>query len=545
MANASEMQEYLTILEGARNKENLTEFQTYQLNNAIKTLAGNVPELNDYIDDTGKLLGLSSTEFNNLKNIITKDYKNLIAQAIIEKRNAYAQIMADSEIANKQAESAAQNAEQEMRENLDENFTTLDKIKLTINSITSIGGTDGKMKALWQFKELYDAVKPAQDAADAVKDTGEAFDDAKKQYDEFSDMFPELSKEYGIIKDKNGNWTLSLEDSTEATKKAADATADASDSISDSSEQIGDSAEKVTDTVRDAVATYTTKMQELKNADPSDIIRDQLAAAAAQVQEFQNTMQSNLSSFSLFGDRSSLIDAYTNTNRDEMKLNMSWALSSMKNYTQELDELQKRGVSSDFIDYLTSQGQAGLNYVHSLALASDEELKQFQQAFNEYESYTTGVNDNVKNLLTDYAAGISAGIADGYNSWYEFGIETTAGLFDAINEAMEAIKNGTISGDITDALQVVLQNKADQIEAQKTARKAAAAAQLDSARQTTGHTGNETKASSNNDDLRITDRRHVVVNVVNPVYLDSKKISESNKKNAKTRSKITGRSESY
>ena len=299
------------------------------------------------------------------------------------------------------------------------------------------------------------------------------------------------------------------------------------------------------DTVRNAVATYTTKMQELKNADPSDIIRDQLAAAAAQVQEFQNTMQSNLSSFSLFGDRSSLIDAYTNTNRDEMKLNMSWALSSMKNYTQELDELQKRGVSSDFIDYLTSQGQAGLNYVHSLALASDEELKQFQQTFNEYESYTTGVNDNVKNLLTDYAAGISAGIADGYNSWHQFGIETTAGLFDAINEAMEAIKNGTISGDITDALQVVLQNKADQIEAQKTAQKAAAAAQLDSARQTTGHTGNKTKTTSNNDDLRIIGGRKLVVNVTNPVYLDSKKISESNKKNAKNRSRITGRSESY
>ena len=224
---------------------------------------------------------------------------------------------------------------------------------------------------------------------------------------------------------------------------------------------------------------------------------------------------------------------------------MSWALSSMKNYTQELDELQKRGVSSDFIDYLTSQGQAGLNYVHSLALASDEELKQFQQTFNEYESYTTGVNDNVKNLLTDYAAGISAGIADGYNSWHQFGIETTAGLFDAINEAMEAIKNGTISGDITDALQVVLQNKSDQIEAQKTARKAAAAAQLDSARQTTGHTGNKTKTTSNNDDLRIIGGRKLVVNVTNPVYLDSKKISESNKKNAKNRSKITGRSESY
>lgn len=113
--------------------------------------------------------------------------------------------------------------------------------------------------------------------------------------------------------------------------------------------EVSDATDEMTDTVRDAVNTYIEKMDEMAAADPSDRIRDNLAAAAAEVQDFQNQMKNNLSSFSLFGDRSSLVEAYTTTNRDEMERNMSWALGSMRNYTQELDLLQKRGFQSDFI----------------------------------------------------------------------------------------------------------------------------------------------------------------------------------------------------
>ena len=209
---------------------------------------------------------------------------------------------------------------------------------------------------------------------------------------------------------------------------------------------------------------------------------------------------------------------------------MSWQLKAMQDYTQELDTLQKRGVSTDFIDYLTSQGQAGLNYVHSLALASDAELQQFQEAFTEYNGYITGANDNVKKLLTDYAQGISAGIADGYDSWHQFGIETTAGLFDAIDEATAAIKNGSISGDITSALQVVLQNKADQIETEKEAQKRAHSIQVNEVTRT-----RDVERKAANDDLRVT------VNVTSQNIIDGKMVSENTDRRAKVKRQITGR----
>lgn len=516
MSNAQAIQGYVEVIESARNKSKLTEFEIYQLNDAVKKLSGNIPELNGYIDNTGDLLGLSSEGFSKLKKLMSDDYKKTLADAIVTRRNAYAQAMADAEIAKNQAQSALEASQREANESANEalgNFSA--------SSILSIAAGN-KWELFKNLKPWLDASDVESDAKQAVEDAGVAYEETKEKYEDYIAQFPKLQEELGITQDENGKW-ITLSEAGDEAEKTGKKASDANDDISDSSE-------KMEDTVRKAVSTYIEETQKLTNADPSDIIRDQLAAAAAEVQSFKDTIQGNLSSFSLFGDRSSLIDAYTSTNRDEMRLNMSWQLKAMQDYTQELDTLQKRGVSTDFIDYLTSQGQAGLNYVHSLALASDAELQQFQEAFTEYNGYITGANDNVKKLLTDYAQGISAGIADGYDSWHQFGIETTAGLFDAIDEATAAIKNGSISGDITNALQVVLQNKADQIETEKEAKKRAHSIQVNEVTRTRDV---ERKAAS--DDLRVT------VNVTTQNIVDGKTISENSDRRAKVRRQITGR----
>ena len=533
-AGAESLKSYLNVIEQARSKTSLTEFETYQLNSAIKSLSGSVPELNGYIDNTSEILGLSSEKFDRLKGLITTEYKATLADAIVSRRNALAQVMADEETEIAKAKSALDSSANTFGESLSNAISDAKNVPLTPNLLSNMVG------AFVSSQSAQDALSgglTARTAKEQVDDLSASYADVQAEFDALTEKLPEYRDELGITQDENGKWITSLKTSSDAAADAASATSDASSSIEDASGSIGDASQQMTDTVRTAAASYVSAIESMKNADPSDAIRDQLAAAAAEVQNFQTTIQSNLSGFSLFGDRSSLIEAYTTTNRDEMRVNMDWALSSMQTYTKELDELQKRGVSSDFIEYLTSQGQAGLNYVHSLALASDEELKQFQDSFTEYQSYITGTNDSVKKLLTDYAAGISAGIADGYDSWHEFGVETTAGLFDAIDEATEAIKSGAISGDIEEALSVVLQNKADQIATQKAVQAAAREAQMSSARQTTGHTERYTSSTKTptQQDLRVT------VDVSNPVYLDSKKIAEQNNKNARSRSKITGR----
>lgn len=511
--NYNEMLKYLDIIDSAREKQSLTEYETYQLNTAIKALSGSIPELNDYIDDTGKLLGLSDDEFKNLRRIMTTEYGQVLAQVIIERRNAYQQLMADSEIAMREAQSAYSEVSKEQGETMKENILSpLDLLKLKAGDYREYKKI---FQSLGAAKEISETKKAADDAA-------ESFETAKQQVEAYEKMFPDMADSYGIVQDENGQWIISMDEAADAAEENADRTTSAIGEVSDATDEM-------TDTVRDAVNTYMEKMDEMAAADPSDRIRDNLAAAAAEVKDFQNQMQSNLSSFSLFGDRSSLVEAYTTTNRDEMERNMSWALGSMRNYTQELDLLQKRGVSSDFINYLTSQGQAGLNYVHSLALASNAELKQFQEAFDEYNSYVQGANDNVKQLMTDYTEGIMAGVSNGYDAWHEFGIETTQGLFDAIQEATAAIASGSISGDINEAMQVVLQNNYNQQHQLDTSHGAAGG--MIQSLQTRADAA---KASANN----ILDR--ININVETHNYIDSDEVSMATTKQIREYNKITG-----
>lgn len=526
MSHVQEIQGYIDTIEQARGKTNLTEFEVYKLNSAIKNLSGDVPELNDYIDNTGKLLGLDAEGFEKIKILMTKDYKRVLADVIVAQRNAYAQALVDAENVQNQQQSALEEAGKDAGRVFIDSF----KDTSTLDVISILAGN--KWELFTKLKPTMDALNVFNDVSDSIDETGETMDAVNEKYDDFLSKFPELQEELGITQDKNGKWITTLDEAGDAAEETGKKASDANKNVSDSSEDMAD-------TVRTAVATYIEETEKMKNADPADVIRDQLAAAAAEVQEFQNTLQSNLQGFSLFGDRSSLVDAYTSTNRDEMKLNMSWALSSMKNYTQELDTLKKRGVSTEFIDYLMSQGQAGLNYVHSLVLASTEELKEFQKMFNEYNSYTSGINENVKNLQTDYAQAISAGVPEGKEAWHKFGIETTAGLFDAINEAAEGLQNGSLTGDITSALQVVLQNKADQVAAQSQAQKTAKITQDRIAAQAAAATESaknvNKKRSDISDDLRVT------VNVTAQNIMDGKKVSEYAEKNAKIKSQITGR----
>ena len=512
--NYNEMLKYLDIIDSAREKQTLTEYETYQLNTAIKALSGSIPELNDYIDDTGRLLGLSDDEFKNLRKIMTTEYSQVLAQVIIERRNAYQQLVADSEIAMREAQSAYAEVSKEQGETLRENLpTVMDWLKY------KAGDKLGWYEKLFHGLAAGDKIRETKKAAD---DAAESYEAAKKQLSEYDKMFPELADTLGVVQDENGQWIVSMDEAADAAEEDADRTTSAISEVSDATAEM-------TDTVRDAVNTYIEKMDEMAAADPSDRIRDNLAAAAAEVQAFQNQMKNNLSSFSLFGDRSSLVEAYTTTNRDEMERNMSWALGSMRNYTQELDLLQKRGVSSDFINYLTSQGQAGLNYVHSLALASDAELKQFQSAFDEYNSYVQGANDNVRQLMTDYTEGIMAGVSDGYDAWHEFGIETTQGLFDAIQEATAAIANGSISGDINEAMQVVLQNNYNQQHQLDTSHGAAGGMI-----QNLQTRADAAKASVNN----LLDR--ININVETHNYIDSDEVHMASTKQVKEYNKITG-----
>lgn len=443
-ADASKIEAYMQVIEEARNKTSLTSYETYQLNNAVKELSTNVPELNDYIDDTSKILQMNSEDFFNLKTTIKQSYRDIMADAVIAKRQAYMLAKADAEV-NKRAASDAMN---EAAARIDEQKQTIERMEAFYKRTSHTLAEDVEHQA-YKRKEL-ETLQALQDAYDDSVDSYGKMSDAQKKTDNALQDFEEHVKEwqgsYGIIIDKNGEWTTA----SEKLAKATDAQAAAADNAADA-------ADDVQDAVGEAVTAYVQKTEEIKNAGLAETVRNQLAAAGEEVFNFRESIKSNLSSISLFGDRSSMVEAYTSTNRDEMRRNMSWNLYAMKTYTEELDNLKKRGVSNDFVDYLVSQGDAGMNYVHSLSMATDEELKKFQAAFLEYQRYRSGTKENVKALMEDYTQTVLDGIPEGKKMWEKYGAGTMQGFFDKVNEAADAIRSGAITGTINDAMQVVLQ----------------------------------------------------------------------------------------
>lgn len=443
-ADASKIEAYMQVIEEARNKTSLTSYETYQLNNAVKELSSSVPELNDYIDDTSKLLQLNAEDFFNLKTTIKQSYRDIMADAVIAKRQAYMLAKADAEVNKK----AASDAMDEAAARIDEQKQTIERMEAFYKRTSHTLAEDVEHQA-YKRKEL-ETLQALQDAYDDSVDSYGKMSDAQKKTDnalqDFEEHVEEWQGSYGIIIDKNGEWTTA----SEKLAKATDAQAVAADNAADA-------ADDVQDAVSEAVTAYVQKTDEIKNAGLAETVRNQLAAAGEEVSNFRDSIKNNLSSISLFGDRSSMVEAYTSTNRDEMKRNMSWNLYAMKTYTEELDNLKKRGVSNDFVDYLVSQGDAGMNYIHSLSMATDEELKKFQAAFLEYQRYRNGAKENVKGLIEDYSQTVLDGIPEGRKMWEKFGADTMQGFFSKIDEAAAAIRSGAITGTINDAMQVVLQ----------------------------------------------------------------------------------------
>lgn len=443
-ADASKIEAYMQVIEEARSKTSLTSYETYQLNNAVKELSSNVPELNDYIDDTSRILQMNSEDFFNLKTTIKQSYRDIMADAVIAKRQAYMLAKADAEVNKK----AASDAMDEAAARIDEQKQTIERMEAFYKRTSHTLAEDVEHQA-YKRKEL-ETLQALQDAYDDSVDSYGKMSDAQKKTDrtlqDFEEHVEEWQGSYGIIIDKNGEWTTTSEKLAKATDEQAAAADNATDAADD-----------VQDAVSEAVTAYVQKTEEIKNAGLAETVRNQLAAAGEEISNFRDSITSNLSSISLFGDRSSIVEAYTSTNRDEMRRNMSWNLYAMKTYTEELDNLKKRGVSNDFVDYLVSQGDAGMNYVHSLSMATDEELKKFQAAFLEYQRYRNGTKENVKALIEDYSQTVLDGIPEGRRMWEKFGADTMQGFFSKIDEAAAAIRSGAITGTINDAMRVVLQ----------------------------------------------------------------------------------------
>lgn len=507
MANAETVKYYIDIIEQARSKTQLTEYETFQLNNAIETLSGSMPELSKYIGDTNSLLELSASDFEDLKDTMIQSYKEIMAAAIAAKRNAYVLAKAEAEIAKAQAQSALDESEKKI-EAQKKKIKELEKQQDETKFADFKGNYDLTKKINAANEELTDYLQNQREATAEVKRADKEFEKTSATIEEFDNHSKELYETCGVYINKAGEMTTKTQEEAKAADKAKT------------------SHSELSDAVNDAADAYINAAGKIQSADISAAIESQLTAAAQNVEDFKDSLKSAFSSFSLFGDTEGLMDIYTSSSKGQMEKNAQISLDIMGKYADELKSLSQRGLSDEFLSYLTEQGQGGLEYVHNLATwTSDAELQQFQKQFDEFNSYTSGTNEKVNDIMQAYTENIMEGVTDGYNAWHEFGIQSTQGLLDAIEQAKAAMQDENFSGDFTDAMKNVLTTGYSQIQEDRS-RKQALRSEVQSDR------GIGTSMA----DLTI---RPEIQNEVK-VYLDSEDVSAASLKRQVSSYRITG-----
>lgn len=506
-ADASKIKAYIDTMTELYNKQNLTEFEAYQLNNAVSELSKTMPEFNDYVDDTNKLLALTPQEFQKMADAAEQSYQDVLKSAAMARSASYMQAKAEAEINKKMAESAIKEAKTEIKQ------AEKDLEKLQNDYMKNSTHTPGEKN---EYEEELERIRSKQqDLADTLNASKDALQDAKDEYKEAEENCKEFNKanealynELGLIVDESGNVT-------DAVKKEADAT---------------DKAKKSNDDMKESVnglgKSYIDAAGNIQGVDIAEAIESQLTAAAQNVEDFKDSLKSAFSSFSLFSDTEGLMDIYTSSSKGQMEKNAQISLDIMGKYADELKSLSQRGLSDEFLSYLTEQGQSGLEYVHNLATwTSDAELQQFQAQFDEFSSYTSGTNEKVNDIMQAYTENIMEGVTDGYNAWYEFGIQSTQGLLDAIEQAKAAMQDENFSGDFTDAMKNVLTTGYSQIQEDRS-RKQALRSEVQSDR----------GIGASMADLTI---RPEIQNEVK-VYLDSEDVSAASLKRQASSYRITG-----
>lgn len=443
MANAVSIQSYIEIIEEARSKTKLTEYETFQLNNAVETLSTSFPELNEYIGNTSELLKMSASDFGVLKTSMVKSYKEIIASAIAAKQNAYLMAKADAEIAQKQAKSAYEASEKEIY-NQQKKIYNLAKSFEREGNHTSTETDDYWKRQQKEIDFLHQLEDERDRANDSLQESTEAYKTASEKVSDYQELQHSLYKEYGLFIDQNGRLTTSTLLHAKSTEEAAESADDMSESVSD------------------AAKSYSRAGQMISDVNIAGLVRTQLADAIESVENFRESFKNSLGNFSLFDDTESLMDIYTSSSKKEMEKNAKISLDLMGKYTDELKNLADRGLSKEFLSYLTEQGASGLEYVHTLATwTSDAELKQFQAQFDEFSSYADGTNEKVTDMMNSYAENIMEHTMGGYEAWYAYGIQTTQGLFDAIDKAKELLASGEVTGEFEDAMKSVLEGQSN------------------------------------------------------------------------------------
>lgn len=376
-ADVGTLEAYKTTLMELNEQERLTEFQKYQLANAVSELSNQIPGLADAFDSTTGSLNLTNEElaelFNNAEALAMQ---NALVKAQTQSYDALAQ--ATLNVAK--ADSAVQAATDALTEANEKNTASQDYLA---------GG----------YGEFYTEVLSAEIALDEARKTQEAAADAanaaQKQIEEENEAFAGLREQFDLIPG-------ATEGVTDAIEETGDAAGDAAQKF----DEFGNNITGMTEEEAAAVAEASQKI-----VDAYENMKDGIASAVE-------------GSISLFDEFS----GGTEASASDMITNLDSQIDGITKWKENMETLAGElgnGMSQELYDKLAEMGPESANAVQALVDALDSETGEFEAVSQKWTEALKLQED-------------AAGLADYTSAGKEAAGQYVAGMLEGTGESLEA-----------------------------------------------------------------------------------------------------------
>lgn len=378
-AQAEKLDEYKKTLLELNGVTEKTEYQKFQVKKIVEELSDTIPELSEAWDEETGSINLSNKE---LTALMENQEAYIIQAAAIEAKNQLINEGFEKMLSAEKAKSA-----------VDELKKSLEEMEETENFEALIGINDELLGQYTDLKsQLSDAEEEYQMAKTAVDDYNISLEQAKEDIDTTSEKLGGMVAAQGEAKE-----------STEALTEAQGANGEAVSGLADGIEQD-------TGRIIESYVSYKDTVLE--------------------------SIQSQMNLFEDFGEVHAL---ETST----LLENMESQVNGVREWSNNLEELARKGVDEGLLQYLAELGPDGAEYVATFNTMTTDELDKANKAWRDSMDLKSGVDEEVDSAIQTFVEGISGGKEKMQKAMEDLGINTWDGFKNVIaDKQKEAEESG-------------------------------------------------------------------------------------------------------
>lgn len=378
-AQAEKLDEYKKTLLELNGVTEKTEYQKFQVKKIVEELSDTIPELSEAWDEEAGSINLSKKE---LTALMENQEAYIIQAAAIEAKNQLINEGFEKMLSAEKAKSA-----------VDELKKSLEEMEETENFEALIGINDELLGQYTDLKsQLSDAEEEYQMAKTAVDDYNISLEQAKEDIDTTSEKLGGMVAAQGEAKE-----------STEALTEAQGANGEAVSGLADGIEQD-------TGRIIESYVSYKDTVLE--------------------------SIQSQMNLFEDFGEVHAL---ETST----LLENMESQVNGVREWSNNLEELARKGVDEGLLQYLAELGPDGAEYVATFNTMTTDELDRANKAWRDSMDLKSGVDEEVDSAIQTFVEGISGGKEKMQKAMEDLGINTWDGFKNVIaDKQKEAEESG-------------------------------------------------------------------------------------------------------